>query len=173
MKSEKEFKEARKAAQALEPLDDFASTPFFISLRDSRHLSGSGLLLPRRRTLSVNMRAPDEILRKDFDRWLQAMRALQGHQAAKKPFTEADFKRWVRNGYVPLLVLSKWKEITGTKITYGDLCDAAFPPGRRVEVDDVRKTFLPNAKAWVSTETIDALAAQAAREDEQSEDSGD
>lgn len=169
----REFRAARKAAQDLESLDEFANTPFFISLRDSRHLSASGLSLPRRRTLSVNMRAPDEILRKDFDRWLQAMRALQGHQAAKKPFTDTDFKRWVRNAYVPLLVLNKWKEITGAKITYGDLCDAAFPPGRRVEVDDVRKTFLPNAKAWVSTETIDALAAQAAREDEESEDSGD
>lgn len=165
------FKEARKAAQALDSLDEFASTPFFISLRDSRQLSASVAELPRRRTLSVNLRAPDEILRKDFDRWLQAMRSVQGHEAAKKPFTEADFKRWVRNAYVPLLVLSKWKELTGAKITYGDLCDAAFPPMRRVEVDDVRKTFLPNARDWASLETIDALAAQAAREDETSEDS--
>ncbi|WP_414576839.1 DUF6387 family protein [Stenotrophomonas sp. FR024] len=170
LESKREFKEARKALKAMESLDEFANTPFFVSLRDSREASGSGVGLPRRRTLSVNMRAPDEILRKDFDRWLQAMRALQGHQAAKKSFTDTDFKRWVRNAYVPLLVLNKWKELTGARITYGDLCEAAFPPMRRVEVDDVRKTFLPNAKAWASLETIDALAAQAAREDEKAED---
>ncbi|HGM5918698.1 TPA: DUF6387 family protein [Stenotrophomonas maltophilia] len=172
LEAKKEFKAARKAFQSIDYLEEFSSTPFFVSLRDSRQNSGSGVGLPRRRALSVNMRAPDEILRKDFDRWLRAMRALQGHQAAKKSFTDTDFKRWVRNAYVPLLVLTKWKELTGARITYGDLCEAAFPPMRRVEVDDVRKTFLPNARAWASLETIDALAAQAAREDEKSENSG-
>ncbi|MCU1151013.1 DUF6387 family protein [Stenotrophomonas maltophilia] len=168
LEDKRDFKGAHDAEEDIQHLEEFGRTPFFVSLRGAADLAESGENLPRDRTLSVNLRAPDDILRKDFDRWLQAMRSLQDQQAAKRIFTESDFKRWIRNGYVPLLVLSKWKELTGAKITYGDLCEAAFPRMRRVEVDDVRKTLLPNARAWATLETIDALAAQAASEEQKS-----
>ncbi|WP_336357404.1 hypothetical protein, partial [Stenotrophomonas muris] len=46
LETKKEFKAARKAFQSIDYLEEFSSTPFFVSLRDSRQNSGSGDLPP-------------------------------------------------------------------------------------------------------------------------------
>jgi len=143
----------------------FGRVPFFVALRDSDEFAKSPLSLPNHRAVTIDLSVPDATIRQDFDKWLAAMRQLDSDYAAKRPFTSADYQRWVQGGYVPLLMLDGWRRATGARITYGDMCDAAFPMGRRVEVDDVRKTLLPNARSWASMENIEALAVQAANED--------
>lgn len=160
-----DFKAWLAAEEEVRTHATFGRVPFFVALRDSPEFAGSPLSLTSNRAVAIDLSVPDATIREDFDKWLSAMRQLDSHRAAKRPFSRSDYVRWVQNGYVPLLVLDHWRRLTGDKITYGDMCDAAFPPGRRVEVDDVRKTLLPNARAWASKENIEALAVQAANED--------
>ncbi|MGH8036508.1 MAG: DUF6387 family protein [Stenotrophomonas sp.] len=154
----------RRAYERLGASLELSATPFFVALRESSLRGDSGPGLTTNRAISVDMSAPDDIIVEDFRSWLAEMRKLEHHRAARRRFTATDYQKWVRNGYVPLLVLDKWKRLTGARFTYPDFCDAAFPQGLRVEVDDLRKTLFPNARAWASSETIEALAAQAARE---------
>lgn len=154
----------QRAHSRLRAFEEFSDKPFFVALRDSSLRNDSGNALTTNRAISVDMSAPDDILLADFKNWLVEMRKLEHHRAARRSFTRADFQKWSRNAYVPLLVLDKWKRLTGSRLTQGDICDAAFPSGQRVEVDDLRKTLLPNALAWASTETVEALAAQASRD---------
>lgn len=160
----RDYKGLNRAHRRLDAFRDFSEQPFFVALRDSTLRSDSGKALTTNRAISVDMSAPDDIILADFKSWLGEMRKLEHHRAARRSFTEADYQKWARNGYVPLLLLDKWRVLTGVKITLGDLCDAAFPDGRRVEVDDLRKTLLPNAYSWATKETIEALAAQASRQ---------
>ncbi|KOO80414.1 DUF6387 family protein [Stenotrophomonas pavanii] len=154
-----------EAKDQVRTYEEFGRIPFFVALRDSPEFAKSALPLTNNRAVAIDLSVPDATIRQDFDKWLAAMRQLDSHRAAKRPFSRADYSRWIQSGYVPLLVLDHWRRLTGEKITYGDMCDAAFPAGRRVEVDDIRKTLLPNARAWASKENIEALAVQAANED--------
>lgn len=154
-----------EAKEQVRTYEEFGRIPFFVALRDSPEFAKSALPLTNNRAVAIDLSVPDATIRQDFDKWLAAMRQLDSHRAAKRPFSRADYSRWIQSGYVPLLVLDHWRRLTGDKITYGDMCDAAFPAGRRVEVDDIRKTLLPNARAWASKENIEALAVQAANED--------
>ncbi len=165
LESQDDFDAWLKARREIWNHSVFGQVPFFVALRDCTEFAKSPVRLAGPRSVTVDLSVPDATIRQDFDRWLAAMRQLDSSYAAKRPFTKADYQRWVQSGYVPLLMLDGWRRMTGERITYGDMCDAAFPLGRRIEVDDVRKTLLPNARSWASIENIDALAVQAANED--------
>jgi len=154
----------RKCDKELEQYEDQMSVPYFVALRDSTLKRESGSALTSNRAVAIDLNVPDDAIISDLKRWLAEMRKLEHHRAAKRSFGQQDFSKWISHGYVPLLVLDVWKKMTGVRLTYGDMCDAAFPIERGAQVDDVRKTFLPGARSWASQETIHALAAQAARE---------
>lgn len=138
---------------------DFLETPFFKSV-----LQLEGKSLTENRAISVNMELPDDALIEDFKEWLAATRALALHNAAPKTYRSQDFDRWIDGNYVPLIILKKWSEVSGTPIAFHELASTLFPTRPEVTQEHIRKTHWPRAKAWATDETVNALSAQAAKE---------
>ena len=143
---------------------EFAERPFFLAVRESP-LKGDGAeSLTANRAISVNMSLPDEMILEDFKEWLRAVRLLKFHAAAPKKFKPEDFARWVDGRYVPLLILDRWQEWSGARITYPELVSSLFPTRTMITHDHVRRTHLPQARAWLCEENLLALEAQATKE---------
>ncbi|MCO7456840.1 DUF6387 family protein [Stenotrophomonas maltophilia] len=157
-----DYSKANRLGRRLGDQREFGDKPFFVTLRDSDLLSERGSSLTPNRAISVRLSAPDDIIVEDFKRWLADMRKLDHHVAAKRSFGRADFATWIERGYVPLALIEAWAAITGEKPTLGVLCETVFPG--KYEVDDIRKTYRPGMRAWLTAATAEGLAAQTARD---------
>ncbi|WP_226470105.1 DUF6387 family protein [Luteimonas panaciterrae] len=155
----------RKPRMSIESVE-YGKRPFFMALREAMKKNGDPKQLTTSRAIWVDMDLPDAILIEDFKAWLAASRRLDFHRAATKAFTRHDFAKWYDDAYVPLALVLSWARATGVDITNGVLADALYPT-RRIDSDKMRRTIRPACEEWLCNETRLALAAQAAKEDEQ------
>lgn len=157
----------RSASGLSRNLRHFSSRPFFVNYLQEievRNSDADSAQIPSLRAVAVDMRLPDDALRESFSRWLSEIRKVEPWRSAPRSIRPSDCQEWHSDRYVPLLVLGKWSELVGTKITRSEMLSALFPGGEMVDPDRLRKTIEPNAKAWCCWESYHAVMAKAAEE---------
>jgi hypothetical protein len=145
----------------------FADEPFFLTLHEKIVQRNDDVPLTNNRAISVNMDLPDAILLEDFKDWLKANRSLSFHKAAPKVFNHLDFAKWIDSQFVPYAILTFWARAMGAEITHNLMAAAIFPRHRLVTEANIRRTIRPAWEAWLCRETVEALHAQAAKEERQ------
>ena len=127
--------------------------------------------IPSSAHVVVNLEAPDEQIKNDFNHWLTHYRKASGCHVPKKKaheklFNQKTFDYWVEYGLILYLDLVIVAKLEGKNITQEKLGELIFPD----EVDDVDTTYrirtitAPEADRLIESATRWSLKRQAARE---------
>ena len=137
------------------------SQPFELSLpHDAYDVTDSNGGTPH---LVIDLAAPDEILVKDFQRTLDAVRAAyQWPEPTHFALTEAT-RSWIEFRVLPYFDLNLWSLEMGVKIPQQVYGEALFPNEPGVGLGDrVRRTVRLKAREVVSGQMVESLRLQAA-----------
>lgn len=111
--------------------------------------------------ISVDLRAPDEILEQQFNDWVKNTRDKLNIQGVRKLFNKKDFEEWHSKRYLPLLDLGFWAETIKRRIPYSMLLEKLFEFDEEKNADQIRETDEGNAYSLITDEHISALKSQA------------
>jgi hypothetical protein len=114
-----------------------------------------------RKTICLDMTAPDEVLIAEFKAWLLNSREKFKIPAPTRSFTAKDFKKWSDHQVLPYLDLRLWALVQGVTITNKLMGEAIFPDEFDLDTTEkIRQTIAPLAKRLISPEIVFSLHAQ-------------
>lgn len=111
--------------------------------------------LGSRVTVTVDLCAPADSLKRQFARWVREARKARGLIAVNRAFERRDFERWHALRVLPYLDLRIWERACIGRLTYETMGDALFPDDLDTSVAGrVRKSVKPLADALVQPASI-------------------
>jgi len=110
--------------------------------------------------LSINLDAPDSIIRKKFENFIQKAREVSGVSPLypQRIFVEHDFVRWRSQQLLPYLDLVFWAKMNDYPMKQDEIGERLFP-----NLDDARdrvRSLPKNALKLISREYLHALATE-------------
>lgn len=135
----------------------FNSTPAWKVRRDA---CGADGYMDEKFFISVNLKATEEYLVKQFKEWINKTRKDAKVEKVARLIDEKDIHRWHNNRLLPYLDLAFWNLANRKIITYADMEGALFPNQTLSEGERIRKTVAPNALTLISKEFIYVLHVQ-------------
>ena len=121
--------------------------------------------------LSINLKASDEQLKRDFALWLAEQRERQSIKMPKKNFTQLDYEDWCDLQVLPYLDLTFWAARDDIKIHQHVLAHALFPDAYALgcDIDPVGRLRTTKKKAdyLMTQEIMMALDHQVTADNEQ------
>jgi hypothetical protein len=113
------------------------------------------------RFLNVNLYASDEIIKMEFERWLQVERIKSGIEIKEKNFKSTDFNDWSKNQILACWDIVTISKLEGIEIENEAIGRLIFPNEYDVSLAErVRKVIKPKAKRVINSWVVDALLAQ-------------
>lgn len=115
------------------------------------------------RFVRVDLHAPDEMIKAEFDAWLSLQRQRQASSGEITPrmVSEADFADWCKYRVLPYIDLAFAMEYEGFRLTQERIGDLLFPDEPEVSIAErIRKVTRPKALAVLSDSFINGLARQ-------------
>ncbi len=113
--------------------------------------------------VQVDLHAPDEMIKAEFDAWLSLQRQRQASSGEITPrmVSEADFADWCKYRVLPYIDLAFAMDYEGFRLTQERLGDLLFPDEPDVSIAErIRKVTRPKALAVFSDSFIRGLARQ-------------
>jgi hypothetical protein len=154
----------------------FLSTPAW---KMHAECSKSGTSIPLHQMfISVDLCAPDDILRKEFKTWLKQIRKDTQLPTLTDEINSVDFTNWHSERLLPFLDLTFWKIIHNEEIDYEEIGNTLYPgdesiKGKEIhnkealcsweklrDADRIEGTLEPRALKIVSEEYVSALNNQ-------------
>ena len=114
-------------------------------------------------TVTVDLMAPDYLLKSLFENWLKKTRKKTQISNAEANFDQTKFARWHNGRRLPYLDLKAWAKLSGVDIPIKTYCDELFADDASGKSESSIKTVDKNAMSLMSRELIFALQCEVYR----------
>ena len=115
-------------------------------------------------TITVDLTAPDYLLKALFENWLRMARKNTQITNAEANFDQTKFIKWHKKRLLPYLDLKAWAKLADVQIPNRTYCDVLFADDLSGKSEsDIKRTVDKNAMELMSLDLIFALQCEAYR----------
>lgn len=115
-------------------------------------------------TVTVDLMAPDYLLKSLFENWLKNIRKSTQIINAEANFDQAKFVSWHKKRLLPYLDLKAWAKLSGVRIPNKTYCEVLFVDDASSKSEtDIKRTVDKGAMSLMSRDLIFALQCEVCR----------